>query len=265
MEVFDNRFNKNITKAQSYSGRLLDGNIYNIDGVERVNGAVHKGTLKTDIYIAQMSASNSKGFVGFEVNASQAITPEFYDAIAEKYLAKKDNDCCTYIGVLGKENNQINTILNSKVSKNFLEQYAKREMEIEKRKPKFVCINDDDYDKIYKSVNINTGEELYLSDTNKVCKDAYKTYLYTAKLSYDADRSYNIAFETDFRIQDIVFDKADDQITGISNLLSVELDSLSKKKLNYIGKLCYDGAIERDLKSSSHLLTHTLKRIQKQF
>ena len=260
MKEFENASNTN--EPNIYSTTLPNGNTYHITTIEKVNSAVHKGTIHTDLYIATINTSNENIYAGFELDKSQEVTNYLCDAIIQSCSEDTTEDYCNYLGVLQKsENNMIEPMFKSKVSQRFLNEYARRLIEKEKKKPKFLHVDED----IYKSININTGEELYLSDVKKICKDSYQTYLYTSRLSYDATKSFDVIFESDFKLSNITFYKNQDEITGITNLISIPTEKLSKKHLNYIGKLFDDGTIQRDIKESSESLLHELKKMQKQY
>lgn len=268
MELGNNELNKTQETAyQPYNGILSNGDFYCINDISRVNGATHKKeSLKTDIYIATISDSDSKtkNYIGFELEESQPITSEYFNAIAENYSIKKGFDSCTYIGVLAKNSeNKIEPIFNSKVSKTFLDQYTEYLIaHPPKLPPKFVNRNKsiDDYDGID-----NNGNAFKIRNVSKVCKDANKTYLYTSDYIDNEEKSFSIAFETDIRLQDIVEYKEEHEIKGIIDLLTISSNGLSNHSLNYIGKLNYDGKIEKNIKHSSKKLSHTLKKLQKEY
>ena len=56
-----------------------------------------------------------------------------------------------------------------------------------------------------------------------------------------------------------------DEINGIIKLFTISSDDLSSHSLNYIGRMFYDGKVERDSRHSSKMLSHELKKLQKEY
>jgi len=255
------------TSYPAYNGKLSNGNNYEICDITRVNGATHKKeSLKTDIYLAKISDSDSieKNYIGFELEYSKPITPEYYNAIAENYFIRKDSDLCTYIGVLGKNSeNSIETVFNSKVSKKFLNQYTQYLVNHPpKLPPKFVNCNNsiDEYDGVDQD-----GKFFKITEVDKICKDTNGTYLYTSNYIDSNKKHFSIIFESDARIQDIPEYNLEKEITGITKLFTISSKDLSSHSLNYIGRMFSDGLVKRDSKYASKALNHELKKLQKEF
>lgn len=255
------------TSYDPYSGKFSNGDCYNIFDIARVNGATHKnGSLKTDIYLATIrnDNSNTKNYIGFELPYSEPLTPEYFNAIAENYLAKEGSDLCTYVGVLKKtEEDSVKLVFNSKVSKKFLDQYTQYLVDHPpKLPPEFTNCNEsiDEYSGID-----HNGKAFKIVDVDKICKDANNTYLYTSNYIDSNKKHFAIAFETDARLQDIVKYKEEHEINGITKLLTISADNLSSHSLNYVGRFVYNGDITRNIRHSSKALMHTLKKLQKEY
>lgn len=170
--------------------------------------------------------------------------------------------------------------IDEKKRQTALEEHKKAE-ELEKKivqerlmHPYFTRIRKNSDREEYNGINLKTGKIMRLREVNKHLKDN-ETYLYTAfrvdvEHDYDAEMNpeeygYPIAFETDFKLEDIPEMGDFDVTRWILSLLGTNTKELNSQKLNYIGKISRDGLLTRNKESDSKIINDKLQELQDYF
>ena len=140
--------------------------------------------------------------------------------------------------------------------------------------PYFTKIRKDSDREEYNGVDLETGEIMRLREVHKLLKDD-GTYLYTAyRIDVKDDDAaemtpeeygYPIAFETDFRLEDIPELPDKDVMMQMLTFLGIDKKNLSKAALTYIGKLDREGTIERNRKSRSKFMNEKIEALKAEF
>ncbi len=125
----------------------------------------------------------------------------------------------------------------------------------------------------YDGVDMQTGDILRLRRVDKICKNQYGQYLYTAYVSsveheHDANlfnefgepEGSLVAFVLPGRLEDFVQAGRPDQIGSILNLLSNGKNLARQGKMSYIGQIDKTGAIRSDI-----AIGNAVKQLQDQY
>ena len=110
-------------------------------------------------------------------------------------------------------------------------------------------------------------------NTSKIGKDATGTYLYTARIyntqnTEDADMlgiGYNVCFELNRRLEDIVDANNPEEKKKVLELLSYKENFQDMNSLKYVGKLDENGEISRGQTSNSIPIANRISELQQEF
>lgn len=129
----------------------------------------------------------------------------------------------------------------------------------------------------YTGVDMNTGDILRVRHVDKIGKDGSGTYLYSAYLArkankYDVEYAdveegpYSfVCFELQKRLEDIVREQKQQEITTLLELLSDDRAFENKDKLTYLGEIDRAGQVNRREKSTSNAIQTRIEFMKKQY
>ena len=208
-----------------------------------------------------------------------ATVLRYMDDIAKELLKHRDDK----ILKSEKEMAEVFRSNNERQRKEFDERFRqaqdKKEQELQRRlsHPYFIRVHSMSDSENYDGVNLSTGDVMRLREVHKIGKSE-GTYLYTAfrKDTPNPDdveifpkdgiaEGYPIAFEIDFRLEDIPEMRDFDVTRWILSLLGTNSKELDSQKLNYIGKISRDGLLTRNKESDSKIINDKLQELQDYF